>query len=630
MPIEMPPGLPFSVDTWTPSSKQKRHHFLTHAHMDHTIGIAAAHSSFPIFSTFITKSIVLQHFPQLHDSLFVCIEVGQTLVVKDPDGDFTVTVFDAHHCPGAVMFLFEGNFGNILHTGDCRLTPECLQNLPEKYRGKSGKEPRCKLDLIFLDCTFGRFFQQFPSRHSAIHQVINCIWKHPDAPLVYLICSHLGQEDILQQVSQTFGSKIFVDEYTKAGYKALELIDPDILTQDPSSRFHLLHGFPKLCQTAKALLANAQTNFQPEPLVIRPSTQWYVREELSEICNTRKQIISEAIKDQHGIWHVCYSMHSSKEELEWALQILAPKWVVSTTPGCRAMDLDYVKKKPSWSSLTSNGLIWKLFGLAEESSSDLDASVIEVRCSPIVETSTLKDMDPQLQPAKLYAVPREKLDILSPSNLPPLTLFGRARLATKDANMLPEEVSYPSTENEPVEAVGDKVADLSIHDANGRPSDKPSKHSKNEVNSKGKHEKFANDRVLLADESASHCSDRARLHTSEVEVVSMNNNNPPEAVSSEVEELHVHEQESRGKGDKSLDDCEDVVTVPKTHIGKLVKDDRMPVRSNSHVLSVGSSKGFNDRFRKLYRSMNVAVPEPLPSLVELMKSRKRAKRNAYF
>ncbi|XP_023007140.1 uncharacterized protein LOC111499723 isoform X2 [Cucurbita maxima] len=622
MPIEMPPGLPFSVDTWTPSSKQKRHHFLTHAHMDHTIGIAAAHSSFPIFSTFITKSIVLQHFPQLHDSLFVCIEVGQTLVVKDPEGDFTVTVFDAHHCPG--------NFGNILHTGDCRLTPECLQNLPEKYRGKSGKEPRCKLDLIFLDCTFGRFFQQFPSRHSAIHQVINCIWKHPDAPLVYLICSHLGQEDILQQVSQTFGSKIFVDEYTKAGYKALELIDPDILTQDPSSRFHLLHGFPKLCQTAKALLANAQTNFQPEPLVIRPSTQWYVREELSETCNTRKQIISEAIKDQHGIWHVCYSMHSSKEELEWALQILAPKWVVSTTPGCRAMDLDYVKNKPSCSSLTSSGLIWKLFGLAEESSSDLDASAIEVRCSPIVETSTLKDMDPQLQPAKLYAVPREKLDILSLSNLPPLTLFGRARLTAEDANVLLEEVSYPSIENEPVEAVGDKVADLSIHDANGRPSDKPSKHSKNEVNSKGKHEKFANGRVLLADECASHCSDRARLHISEVKVVSMNNNNPPEAVSSEVEELHFHEQESRGKGNKSLDDCEDVVTVPETQIGKLVKDDRIAGCSNSHVLSVGSSKGFNHRFRKLYRSMNVAVPEPLPSLVELMKSRKRAKRNAYF
>ena len=69
------------------------------------------------------------------------------------------------------MFLFEGNFGNILHTGDCRLTPECLQSLPEKYVGKNGKEPRCQLDYVFLDCTFGRFRQKIPSKHSAIRQV---------------------------------------------------------------------------------------------------------------------------------------------------------------------------------------------------------------------------------------------------------------------------------------------------------------------------------------------------------------------------------------------------------------------------------------------------------------------------
>ena len=60
------------------------------------------------------------------------------------------------------MFLFEGNFGNILHTGDCRLTPECLQSLPEKYVGKNGKEPRCQLDYVFLDCTFGSFVKKFP------------------------------------------------------------------------------------------------------------------------------------------------------------------------------------------------------------------------------------------------------------------------------------------------------------------------------------------------------------------------------------------------------------------------------------------------------------------------------------
>nr|KJB75269.1 hypothetical protein B456_012G034900 [Gossypium raimondii] len=73
---------------------------------------------------------------------------------------------------GAVMFLFEGSFGNILHTGDCRLTPECLQNLPEKYIGREGKEPQCCFDSVFLDCTFRRFSRNLPSKHSAIRQVV--------------------------------------------------------------------------------------------------------------------------------------------------------------------------------------------------------------------------------------------------------------------------------------------------------------------------------------------------------------------------------------------------------------------------------------------------------------------------
>lgn len=72
---------------------------------------------------------------------------------------------------GAVMFLFEGNFGNILHTGDCRLTPECLQSLPEKYVGQKGKEPKCRLDYVFLDCTFGKSSMKMPSKYSAVRKV---------------------------------------------------------------------------------------------------------------------------------------------------------------------------------------------------------------------------------------------------------------------------------------------------------------------------------------------------------------------------------------------------------------------------------------------------------------------------
>lgn len=77
------------------------------------------------------------------------------------------------YTPGAVMFLFEGNFGNILHTGDCRLTPDCLQSLPEKYLGRKGKEPKSRLDYVFLDCTFGKSSMQMPSKYSAVRQVLS-------------------------------------------------------------------------------------------------------------------------------------------------------------------------------------------------------------------------------------------------------------------------------------------------------------------------------------------------------------------------------------------------------------------------------------------------------------------------
>jgi hypothetical protein len=43
-------------------------------------------------------------------------------------------------------------------------------------------------------------------------QVIACIWKHPHAPFVYLVCDLLAHEDVLIEVSRTFGSKIYVDQ----------------------------------------------------------------------------------------------------------------------------------------------------------------------------------------------------------------------------------------------------------------------------------------------------------------------------------------------------------------------------------------------------------------------------------
>ncbi|KAM6550086.1 hypothetical protein CsatB_021762 [Cannabis sativa] len=51
----------------------KRYHFLTHARKDHSTGITA-HFSFPIYSTSLTKALLLQPFPKLDHSLFVEID----------------------------------------------------------------------------------------------------------------------------------------------------------------------------------------------------------------------------------------------------------------------------------------------------------------------------------------------------------------------------------------------------------------------------------------------------------------------------------------------------------------------------------------------------------------------------
>ena len=88
---------------------------------------------------------------------------------------------------GAVMFLFEGQFGTILHTGDCRLTPDCVQNLPMKYITKKGNKNICWLDFVFLDCTFSKCFLKLPSKESEIRQVVLCAVVRDILSSIYLV-----------------------------------------------------------------------------------------------------------------------------------------------------------------------------------------------------------------------------------------------------------------------------------------------------------------------------------------------------------------------------------------------------------------------------------------------------------
>ncbi|TVU02133.1 hypothetical protein EJB05_52400, partial [Eragrostis curvula] len=433
MPIEMPRGLPFSVDTWTPASSLKRHRFLTHAHRDHLAGIAGTAAAPCIYASSVTVLITLRYFPQLNRAVFVELEAGTPpLLVSDPDGDFMVTAFDANHCPGALMFLFEGAFGAVLHTGDCRLTTDSIHALPLL------PHLTCRIDYIFLDCTFTRCTLQFPTKQDSIRQVISCIWKHLNTPAVYLVCDMLGQEDILFEVCRAFGSKIHVDKDKNPDcHYRLSHVAPEILTDDPVSRFHVM-SFPRLSDRATEILALARSRQEPEPLIIRPSSQWYAYCEAPEASMKQRPVLTEPMWDEFGVWHVCLSMHSSREELEQALGILRPRWVVSTTPPCIAMDLSYVEKHCCLSCLCNDDPLWKLIGVPD------GMTIVTVSPQPSVRTVEAIE---ESEAVVAYSVEEfgsddsVQVEVAEPTLEgfeirvePPLTLFGRARFG-----LLPDE-----------------------------------------------------------------------------------------------------------------------------------------------------------------------------------------------
>ncbi|TVU50456.1 hypothetical protein EJB05_01828, partial [Eragrostis curvula] len=346
------------------------------------------------------------------------------------------------------MFLFKGAFGTVLHTGDCRLTTDCVHALPLL------PHPSRRIDYIFLDCTFARCTLQFPTKHDSIRQVISCIWKHPNAPAVYLVCDMLGKEDVLFEVSRAFGSKIHVDKDKNPDcHYRLSHVAPKILTDDPVSRFHVM-SFPRLSDRATEILALARSRQEPEPLIIRPSSQWYAYCEAAEASVKRRPVLTEPMRDEFRVWHVCLSMHSSREELEQALGILRPRWVVSTTPPCIAMDLSYVKKHCCLSRLCPNDPLWNLIGVPD--------GMTTVTVSPQPSVRTVEAIE-ESEAAVAYSVEEfgsdnsVQVEVAEPTLEgfeirvePPLTLFGRARFG-----LLPDESQLWRDDYASVELIDD-------------------------------------------------------------------------------------------------------------------------------------------------------------------------------
>ncbi|XP_030321389.1 5' exonuclease Apollo isoform X2 [Calypte anna] len=172
------PGTPIAVDCWSVRrASGARLFFLSHLHSDHTAGLTSTWSR-PLYCSPLTARLLPRHL-QVPSHWIRPLEVGQSHVLGE---EVTVTLLDSNHCPGSVMFLFEGAFGTILYTGDFRYTSAMQGELA--LRGRH-------IDCLYLDNTHCHPHRALPSRHRATCQAARIIRAHPQHHVVIGECPRL-------------------------------------------------------------------------------------------------------------------------------------------------------------------------------------------------------------------------------------------------------------------------------------------------------------------------------------------------------------------------------------------------------------------------------------------------------
>ncbi|GBF62376.1 hypothetical protein TMEN_4916 [Trichophyton mentagrophytes] len=256
--------------------------FLSHVHSDHLVGLESLRAPF-VYCSAATREILLriekyphrmnfakgilesrkQHYKHLAKLLRPIPLRVPTEIELMPGNTIRVTLFDANHCPGSVMFLIEGDGKAILYTGDIRAESWWVQSLirhPVLIPYTMGDR---RLDTIYLDTTFATksdIHQVFPSKAEGIRELLSKIKGYPEDTIFYLRSWTLGYEDVWLALSAALGTKIHVDRYQYRLYNSLSSrpgtgfgVDdslylcgfrlgnssvPGCLTNDPFARVH--------------------------------------------------------------------------------------------------------------------------------------------------------------------------------------------------------------------------------------------------------------------------------------------------------------------------------------------------------------------------------------------------------
>ncbi|XP_036621757.1 5' exonuclease Apollo isoform X1 [Trichosurus vulpecula] len=294
------PHTPIAVDLWNlRRAGPARLFFLTHLHADHTEGLSSTWAR-PLYCSPFTAHLVHCRL-QVSKKWIRALEVGESHVLSlDEIGQetMTVTLIDANHCPGSVMFLFEGYFGTILYTGDFRYTPSMLQE-PALRLGK-------QIHTLYLDNTNCDPALVLPSRREATREIAELIRQHPQHDVKIGLYS-LGKESLLEQLALEFQTWVVLSPQRMEVVQLMELADV-FTVEEGAGRIHAVNR-AEVCSSAML-----RWNCTHPTIAILPT--------------------SRRIRVSHpGIHVVPYSDHSSFPELCDFVAALRPCRIVPIVQG---------------------------------------------------------------------------------------------------------------------------------------------------------------------------------------------------------------------------------------------------------------------------------------------------------
>ncbi|XP_037093637.1 DNA cross-link repair 1A protein-like [Pollicipes pollicipes] len=308
-------GAPFAVDAFNygivPGVEA---YFLSHFHYDHYRGLS---KTFPktVYCGKVTGNLVITR-------LKVPAERIKMLPMNEPKLVFNVevTLLDANHCPGAVMFLFKFRDGRAyLHVGDFRADPS-MESYPELWN--------TAIDRVYLDTTYCDPMYDFPSQSDILHQCVRIVNEaiQKNAKTLVVCGSYtIGKERVFLAVAESLDCLFWASADKRRTLQCLEerQIKRRLTTDQRLARIHVLplgHLTMKTLQNYLKIFQSQYTHI----VAIKP-TGWEHGKD-HETHGDFKPKISGNI----AIYGVPYSEHSSYSELRRFIQFVQPREIIPT------------------------------------------------------------------------------------------------------------------------------------------------------------------------------------------------------------------------------------------------------------------------------------------------------------